>query len=426
MLKINTQSWTPTTLRAICQPTQLWNPQRDPRDMFTYIDVSAVSRQSLAIREPQRISGKEAPSRARKIIREGDTIFATVRPRLRRVALVGREFDGQIASTAFCVLRPDGDHVNPYFLYYLLLTDVLNEEVAKLESGASYPAVNDKDVLDQSISLPQKSEQEKIAAVLFKVQRAIKIEEKMIANARELKDSAMRRLFAHGLHAESQKETEIGTVPESWAIVRLGDQASVISKGASPKWQGFDYTSHGVLFVRSQNVGEGRMDWSDRTFLPSAWNEKEKRSVLRTGDVLINLVGASIGRAAVGGIEVEGANCNQAVSFVRLKENTLDPLFLVGFLLTGHGQRQIHSQKKDIARANLSLEDVRNLRVPLPSLTEQREISNVVETIGRKIDVHERKLATLHELFKTLLHQLMAREIDVADLDIDVSEVILH
>src|SRR5687767_1849190 len=96
-------TWTELTLRDVCEPTAIWNPQRETRDEFWYIDVSAVSRNSYAIRDPQRIKGKHAPSRARKIVRAGDAIFATVRPRLRRVALVSEEFDRQIASTAFCI-----------------------------------------------------------------------------------------------------------------------------------------------------------------------------------------------------------------------------------------------------------------------------------------------------------------------------------
>ena len=130
----------------------------------------------------------------------------------------------------------------------------------------------------------------------------------------------MRTLFTEGLRGEVQRATKIGPVPESWTIVHVEDYAHIISKGSSPKWQGFDYVEEGVLFVRSQNVGNGVMEWQDKVFLPPEWKEKEKRSVLQTGDLLVNLVGASIGRSAVGGPEIEGANCNQAVCFVRLNK----------------------------------------------------------------------------------------------------------
>src|SRR5690242_1604931 len=143
------KSWLQTTIREACEPTRTWNPQKEPRDHFWYVDVSSVSRDSLSIRHPQRLNSSEAPSRARKIIQAGDTIFATVRPTLRRIAFIDKPFDDQIASTAFCVVRPDKNKAVPRFLYYVLQTDQVNDEIAKFESGASYPAVNDKDVLDR-------------------------------------------------------------------------------------------------------------------------------------------------------------------------------------------------------------------------------------------------------------------------------------
>ena len=226
----------------------------------------------------------------------------------------------------------------------------------------------------------------------------------------------MHTLFTRGLRGEAQKETEIGPLPESWGVVRVEEHAKTLSKGSSPKWQGFDYVKDGILFVRSQNVGNGVMEWQDKTFLPPAWNEQERRSVLQSGDVLVNLVGASIGRSAVGGPEIEGANCNQAVCFVRLIQNEVIPGFLNGFLLTPQGQAQIHGKKKDIARANLSLQDVRNVLMPKPPINEQRDTVAILDAIDRKIDLHRRKRVLLEELFTALLHKLITGEVRVEEL----------
>ena len=271
---------------------------------------------------------------------------------------------------------------------------------------------------EKTIPLPDHREQRKIGKTLRQVEDAIEFQTKQLIITERLKRAAMRELFTRGLRGEPQKEIEIGLVPESWDVVCLGEQASAISKGASPKWQGFEYVQEGILFVRSQNVGDGFMIWGDKVFLPAAWNEKEKRSILQAGDVLINLVGASIGRSAVGGEEIDSANCNQAVCFVRLIRDRVLPKFLNGFLLTSEGQKQIHGSKKDVARANLSLEDVRQIQIAKPSLDEQREIVEILDAIDQKIDLHNRKRAVLEELFKTLLHKLMTGEIRVADLDL--------
>lgn len=268
------------------------------------------------------------------------------------------------------------------------------------------------------VFLPPLTEQSAIADILETVRQGIETQNQCLHLTQQLKRTAMRALFTRGLRGEPQKETEIGLVPDSWEIVHVGHYARRISKGSSPKWQGFGYVKEGVLFVRSQNVGDGTMIWHDRVFLPAEWNEKEPRSVLSAGDLLINLVGASIGRCAVGGPEIEGANCNQAVCFVRLNHQEISAEFLNGFLLTPAGQEQIHSSKKDIARANLSLQDVRQILTPKPTINEQAEIAAILDAIDRKIDLHCRKRVALEDLFKTLLHRLMTGGLRVADLDL--------
>src|SRR5689334_19251893 len=95
------------------------------------------------------------------------------------------------------------------------------------------------------------------------------------------------------------------SIPNHWARANLDQLSEIVTKGSSPNWQGFEYTEEGVPFVRSQNVGWGKLDLSDVAHLPSAFNDKEKKSVLKSGDVLLNIVGASIGRAAIATKEIE-------------------------------------------------------------------------------------------------------------------------
>jgi type I restriction enzyme S subunit len=353
-------------------------------------------------------------------LRRGDILFN----RTNSYELVGRSaiFDHDIPAVfaSYLIrLSIDESRVDPAYLNFLLNWDVAQVELKKLASrGVSQANISASKLLSFHVHLPTLEEQQGIAAVLRRTRNLIDRERQLCERLAKLKRAAMRELFTRGLRGEPQRETEIGLMPESWQIVRVGDQAEAVSKGASPKWQGFDYVDSGVLFLRSQNVGDGRLELDERVYLPTAWNEKEKRSILQPGDLLINLVGASIGRSAVGGDEIDGANCNQAVCFVRLKQDRVCPKFLNGFLLGAEGQRQIHDSKKDIARANLSLEDVRQISMPKPPMEEQREIAAVLEAIDRRTDLHWRKRRVLDELFRALLHKLMLGEIQVADLDL--------
>jgi len=327
--------------------------------------------------------------------------------------MIPEYLDGQIVSTAFSVLRANPTQADSRFIYYSLLTDEFIECVGNLQRGASYPAVTDGDVLGQEILVPPLSEQRTIAAVLAEIQAAMEQQERLLALTAELKKTLLHQLFTQGLRGEPQKQTEIGPVPESWKVVDLGNLATKISKGSSPRWQGFEYVPEGVLFVRSQNVGFGRMEFSDRVFVPARFNEHEKRSILKNEDILINLVGASIGRVALGTPEIEEANCNQAVGFVRLEHDRSFKAFIVYYLLSPIGQQQMFFQKKDIARANLSLLDLRSFKVPVPPSEETAEIAQIFDETERKIEICERTKAALTALFRTLLHQLMTAQLRV-------------
>jgi len=181
------------------------------------VDVSSVDNSLFRIKEPSLISGKEAPSRARKVIRAGDVIYATVRPTLQRIAYVPSEFDSQICSTAFCVLRAR-ETLDSRFLYFWLLTDSITKQVGSIQRGASYPAIRDSDVKKLPITRPPLPEQRRIAALLSAVQRAIEQQEQLIALTTELKKALMQKLFTEGTRGEPQKQTEIGPIPESWEV----------------------------------------------------------------------------------------------------------------------------------------------------------------------------------------------------------------
>ena len=202
--------WGQCRLSEVTIPATKWNPRREPRPSIRYIDVSAVSRDELRIVSEATYSSDDAPSRARKIVKTGDTIFATIRPTLRRIAQIPSSLDGEIVSTAFCVLRPDPQVIDADFLYFATQLESVIKGIAGMESGASYPAVRDVDVLDQVISLPPLLEQREIATVLNTIRTALLHQTKCEENATALKRATMQEVFTQGLRGEAQKETEIG------------------------------------------------------------------------------------------------------------------------------------------------------------------------------------------------------------------------
>lgn len=117
--------------------------------------------------------------------------------------------------------------------------------------------------------------------------------------------------------------------------------ALLVTKGSSPGWQGFEYIESGVSFVRSQNIRWGALDLSDLAYLPPNFNKSHTNSIIREGDVLLNLVGASIGRSAIATNEIDCANCNQAVGIIRLVNGGIMNKYLLQYLLSPQAQDHI-------------------------------------------------------------------------------------
>ena len=105
-------AWQLVKLGDVCE-SKIANrdPRREPDSRFIYVDITSIDASTKTITDPKNLIGKDAPSRARQVIQTGDVIVSTTRPNLNAVAKVTKEYDKQICSTGFCVLRPNQDRV---------------------------------------------------------------------------------------------------------------------------------------------------------------------------------------------------------------------------------------------------------------------------------------------------------------------------
>jgi type I restriction enzyme, S subunit len=200
-------------------------------------------------------------------------------------------------------------------------------------------------------------------------------------------------------------------VKAGWTVSRLADLTEKITKGSSPKWQGISYVEEpGVLFVTSENVLENRIELTKKKYVDDSFNVKDRKSILKIGDVLTNIVGASIGRTAVFDQD-DVANINQAVCLIRCLPDKIDNRFLSFLLNSPFFLQALHSGKSDMARANLSLEFFRYLEIPLPPLEEQQQIVAVLdeafEGLARARAHAEANLRDARELFQSALRGKM-------------------
>ena len=125
--------------------TDRWDPRDSGPSDFKYVEISDVDAQTVRVNH-SAIQSSEAPSRARKVVREGDVLVSTVRPERRTIGVVGPELDGAICSTGFAVLRPE--RINAHVLARLLQSDFANAQIVRHAAGIAYPAVDEHCIAD--------------------------------------------------------------------------------------------------------------------------------------------------------------------------------------------------------------------------------------------------------------------------------------
>ena len=195
-------------------------------------------------------------------------------------------------------------------------------------------------------------------------------------------------------------------VPNGWSQLKGKEITAKITKGSSPKWQGFDYQKEGTLFVTSENVRDGFLDISSPKYLPLEFNQKLKNSQLEKGDILINIVGASIGRSCQFDIENQSANINQAVCLFRTNE-LVKSEFIFQFLQHSTTINKLLGTQSESARPNLSLSDMRDFVFSIPPLPEQRKIAKILSTWDKAISTTERLIDNSKQQKKALMQQLL-------------------
>ena len=161
-------------------------------------------------------------------------------------------------------------------------------------------------------------------------------------------------------------------------LTRLADHCELITKGTTPTTLGFDFADSGVPFLRVQNIEGGSVNYAkDTLFIDQKTHQALERSQIQPGDVLVSIAG-SIGRAGVVPDSAPALNCNQAVAIVRTRGTVYRP-FLRHWLESFGAQGQMRGATVTGTISNLSLTQLGNLKLPLPSLPEQLRIADILD-----------------------------------------------
>lgn len=388
------KGWQIRTLGDVLVKTETTDPTRSPSVEFDYIDVSSVSNETLTIQETQRLKGKDAPSRARRLVRANDVLFATIRPTLRRIAIVPEELDEQVCSTGYFVLRAKPE-VDFRFIFYFLQTEEYMAAMEKLQKGASYPAVTDGDVRSQPIPIPPLAEQQRIVGVLDEAFAGLATAQAHAAqnlqNARDLFESHLQSVFTH--RGKGWVDRKLQSLCREITVGYVGPMAK-------------EYTPSGVTFLRSQNIRPFQVSLDNALFISREFDAKIAKSRLRPGDVAVVRTGYP-GTAAVIPVSLPESNCADLV-IVRPGPE-VEPQFLAAFFNSAYGKEHVAGKVVGAAQKHFNVGAAKETVLHVPPLQEQRTIIAKFDALAaetqRLTRLYEQKQAALAALKKSLLHQ---------------------
>ena len=173
----------------------------------------------------------------------------------------------------------------------------------------------------------------------------------------------------------------------------LGSLTEKIGSGKTPLGGERVYTKKGILFLRSQNIYPDCLHLDDVAYIPEAIDEEMSTTRVKMNDILLNISGASIGRCTIFKLD-EPANVNQHVCIIRTFPD-LSPLFLTYYLQSRFGQQQIFKYTTKGNREGLNFQQIGNFEIPIPTITEQNKIN---EMIGNIEETYNQVLAHINIL----------------------------
>ncbi|MFH1288223.1 MAG: restriction endonuclease subunit S [bacterium] len=310
------------------------------------------------------------------------------------------DFPFAIGADGTKLIKPQSRFDARYFYYYLLILDIQSKGYSR----------HYKILKENNVNYPPLPEQEKIAAILYKIQQAIEAQDEIIKKTMDLKKSTMQFLFTRGIYGEKTKQTEIGEMPESWRVIKL-EQIASIERGKFTHRPRNDpsYYGGGTPFIQTGDItrSNGRI----RTFYQTL-NERglSVSKIFPTGTILITIA-ANIGDTGI--LEFDSAFPDSIIGLTPFKGISNE--YLEYYLRTQKYQMNESAPKG--TQKNINIEFLKPWPIKLPSYNEQKEIATILWKIDQKIELAERKKQTLNNLFQSMLNQLMTGKIRVGNIN---------
>lgn len=363
-----------------------------------------------------------------------------------KAASVTSNFVNESFGAFITLVRPN-DQINGKFLGYYFQSSRYRKVISDLAKGSNINNIKADYLQNLRFPLPPFSEQnriiEKIEYLFNKLEEAKQVIEKVkrefelrkiaildkafrgeltrkwrqnntnieslkkaLSNINQLKSQSRIKSNTNQIKSIT-KEEEPFSIPETWNWVRLGEIAYYITSG-SRDWSKY-YSDTGAKFIRTQDINTNKLDLRNVAYMKLPDNVEGKRSLVEKNDILTTITGANVGKCALVEADIDEAYVSQSVALTKMVDKSMSKYIHLSLISPSGGGKELEERAYGIGRPVLSLEDIKNIKIPLAPLEEQQQIIKIVSTLIEneetalkklEIDIEQIRLSILDKAFK--------------------------
>jgi type I restriction enzyme S subunit len=393
-----------------------------------YIDIASVD--NGFITAAQEIKFSEAPTRARRIVKNKDILLSTVRPNLRHYAFVQNAKDNTIASTGFAVISCK--NINPRFLYYFLTSNNVTDYLSAIAEShtSTYPSFPPEILEELEIPFPSEDEQEKIANILGTLDDKIELNRQMNQTLEAMARAIFKSWFVDfdpvyakmegrdyplppetmDLFPDEMEESELGLIPKGWRVGKVENNIE-IQNGFAFKSE--DYITDGVFVFRTKNFStyNNCERLKDDVFLPNDFLQSHKKFICQPFDFHVVMVGASVGKTSIIYPNCLPALRNQNMWCFRPNKQFLYRHF-INLLMKNLIQQKL-TWASGSARDFFRKSDFYDFNVIYPEKRLLEKFENIINSMFQKISLNLSSTDILVSTREQLSPKLLKGEIDI-------------
>jgi type I restriction enzyme S subunit len=423
--------WATARLNEIAALNPRHSRDVDNKQAVTFVPMPAVSETSPLLDTAQE-RALESVRTGYTHFAEGDVLFAKITPCMENgkgAVATGLRNGLGCGTTELHVVRPHAG-IHPHYIYRFLAQRSVRRAAKENFTGSAGQARVPMSFMEElEIPVPPTNEQRRIVAKLETLLGKVDACQRRLAKIPHLlkrfRQSVLAAACSGRLTADWRAQNSASSaapreksgsrggaenaedLPETWTLVVLDtllQQSREISYGIVKPGV---HDPNGVRLLKSQQVRDGTMDLSADFRITKKLDKEYARTRLQGGEILLNLVGASIGRSAIAPAELRGVNVSRAIAVIPVVHE-MTPW--VQWNLRGPvGQKLIQSKTGGSAQPVLNLSEVRTLTIPVPALPEQHEIVRRVEQLFTFADQLEARFAKAQAHVDKLTPSLLAK-----------------